>query len=619
LGFWEGKEFRTLLTSNTVEIPREGAGQGLEQWMTLEQIRATHPDRPKRFPHRIERRQNPLRTAGYPTYAFEATRSIREEPKLLKKARQLQVKTQAKGYFTLVLHAHLPYVRHPENDFFLEEHWLFEAITETYLPILDMLERFSSENVDASLTMSLTPTLVAMLRDPVLVEKYARHLDRMCELARKEAARIGKDPEFEPVIRFYTERLEHFRQRFNVDYGRDLVGAFSRMEEAGHLEIIACAATHGFLPHLKQDPKTVWAQIVIGVEEHRKQIGRWPRGIWLPECAYFEGLDEMLAAAGIEFFFVDTHGIEYASAKPKMGPYAPIFTPGGVAAFGRDLESSVEVWSAKEGYPGDFAYRDFYRDIGFDLPTDYMRPYLDPAGVKHMTGFKYYRITGKSDHKEPYKRIWADAAVSAHADDFVRKRSAQITRLAPGVPRRPNVVSMYDAELFGQWWFEGPDWLEAILRRLPEAGIRPVTPSQYLAEYPIGQVAEPSTSSWGNKGYYEVWLCGENDWVYPYLHDVGRRMRILADRFVQPNERQRRLLNQTGRELLLAQASDWPFILSNRTSMGYARQRIHEHLSRFDFLARQLEESWVGDGGELERFERIDNIFRELDFRVWRS
>jgi hypothetical protein len=215
LGWWDGQEFRTLLTSNTVEIPREGAGQGLEQWMTLEQIRATHPDRPKRFPHRIERRQNPLRTAGYPTYAFEATRSIREEPKLLKKARQLQVKTQAKGYFTLVLHAHLPYVRHPENDFFLEEHWLFEAITETYLPILDMLERFSAENVDASLTMSLTPTLVAMLRDPVLVDKYARHLDRMCELAGKESARIGKDPEFEPVIRFYTERLEHFRQRFN--------------------------------------------------------------------------------------------------------------------------------------------------------------------------------------------------------------------------------------------------------------------------------------------------------------------------------------------------------------------------------------------------------------------
>ncbi|MFH1017969.1 MAG: 1,4-alpha-glucan branching protein domain-containing protein, partial [Pseudomonadota bacterium] len=261
----------------------------------------------------------------------------------------------------------------------------------------------------------------------------------------------------------------------------------------------------------------------------------------------------------------------------------------------------------------------FYRDIGFDLPTDYMRPYLDPAGVKHMTGFKYYRITGKSDQKEPYKRIWAESAINAHADDFVGKRVAQVNRLSPGMPRRPNVVSMYDAELFGHWWFEGPEWLEAILRRLPKAGIRPVTPSQYLQEYPLGQVAEPSTSSWGNKGFFEVWLCGDNAWVYPYVHDAARRMRNLANRFSEPGDRDRRLLAQAGRELLLAQASDWPFILSNRTTVGYAKQRIHEHLSRFDFIARQLEEGWREDDGALERIESVDNLFRDLDYRVWRD
>ncbi|MFH1018836.1 MAG: DUF4912 domain-containing protein, partial [Pseudomonadota bacterium] len=405
LGIWEGQNFRTVLTSNTIQIPREGPGQEPERWMTLQQIKATHPERARRFPRRIERREHPIRTAGYPTYSFEGTPSKREEPKLLKKARELQIKNKAKAYFTLVLHAHLPYVRHPERDFFLEEHWLFEGITETYLPLLGMLERFAKEDVDASLTMSLTPTLIAMLRDPLLMDKYSRHLDRMCELAGRETDRTRGDSEFARTVHFYQDRLEGFRRRFQVDYGRDLVAQFARMEEAGHLEIITCAATHGFLPHLSLDPKAVWAQIAVGVEEHRKQIGKWPKGIWIPECAYFEGLDEMLAAAGMEFFFVDTHAIDHASSPAKMGPYGPIFTPGGVASFARDIESSVEVWSSKEGYPGDFAYRDFYRDIGFDLPTDYMRPYLDPAGVKHMTGFKYYRITGKSDQKEPYKRI----------------------------------------------------------------------------------------------------------------------------------------------------------------------------------------------------------------------
>jgi len=394
------------------------------------------------------------------------------------------------------------------------------------------------------------------------------------------------------------------------------VSQFARLEAAGLLEIIASAATHGFLPNLATSPEAVWPQIAVGVSEHRRQLGRQPRGFWIPECAYFEGLDSLLARAGIEYFFVDSHAVRNASARPLLDLYGPLFCPAGVAAFPRDEESSVQVWSAEEGYPGDPTYRDFYRDIGFDLEREYVAPFLDPAGIRGMTGFKYHQITGRTDQKEPYRRDWALRTAARHAQDFNSNRRLQMRHLSGRLGRPPLVVAMYDAELFGHWWFEGPEWLEGVLRGLASQGIRAVSPGQYLADHAVGQVAEPAASSWGDGGYYEVWLNPATDWVYPHLHDAARRMAALASRAPRPGGAEERVLAQAGRELLLAQASDWPFILRNQTALGYARLRLHGHLDRFNRLARQLEEGHP-DVEYLEGIEASDNLFPELDYRIW--
>ena len=125
--------------------------------------------------------------------------------------------------------------------------------------------------------------------------------------------------------------------------------------------------------------------------------------MWLPECGYTAGVDELLRDAGIRYFFVDTHAVMFAEPRPKFGVYAPIICPrSGVAALARDTESSKQVWSAIEGYPGDYNYRDFYRDVGFDLDFDYLRPHLHKTGIRSHLGIKYYKITGRTDHKQPY-------------------------------------------------------------------------------------------------------------------------------------------------------------------------------------------------------------------------
>jgi 1,4-alpha-glucan branching enzyme len=523
-----------------------------------------------------------------------------------------------KGFLTLILHTHLPYVRHPEYEEFLEEGWLYEAITETYIPLLDLFEGLVRDQVPCRLTMSLTPPLLNMLSDTLLQARYVRRLHRLIELATKEVERTRADPAFHPLAEMYLRLFTHARDTFVDRYRGNLVQAFRSFQEAGVVDLIACAATHGYLPLLRVNEKAVRAQIRVGVEEHRRFFGRAPQGFWLPECAYYPGVDEVLKAYGIQYFLVDTHAIEYATPRPFYGVYAPLYCPSGVAAFGRDVESSKQVWSSIEGYPGDFAYRDFYRDVGYDLDYDYVRPYLPPTGERVNIGIKYYRITGRTDQKAPYDPHQARERAAAHAGHFLDNRRQQVARLASLMDRPPLIVAPYDAELFGHWWFEGPQWLDFLIRKTAydQQEVRLLTPGDYLERFPTNQVATPAASSWGHRGYNEVWLSGENDWIYRHLHKAADRMTGLAARFPEADGVRRRALNQAARELLLAQSSDWAFLMQQKTAPHYAATQTTHHLLRFTRLyeslcADQIDESWLGE------IEARDNIFPTLDYRVY--
>lgn len=522
-----------------------------------------------------------------------------------------------KGFLCLVLHAHLPFVRHPEHEDFLEEDWLFEAITETYIPLLQTLEGLGRDGLDFRLTMSLTPSLIEMLNDPLLRRRYTRHLSKLCELAEKEVERTAQLPDFHATAQLYLERFTRARTDYAKHWHGDLVGAFARLQQTGRLEIITCAATHGFLPLLRVNPTAVRAQIAVAVRHYTETFGRAPRGIWLPECGFYPGLDEVLKEFGLRFFFLDSHGLERAATPPKFGVHAPLFCPSGVAAFGRDSASSQQVWSAEQGYPGDAAYREFYRDIGFDLELDYLRPYIHRDGIRINTGIKYHRITDRTETKEPYVRAAALAKVAEHAAHFVAARQQQAAALRKQLGRAPVIVAPYDAELFGHWWFEGPEWLEAVLRGLAtQTQVQLATPMDYLAAQPVQQLAMPAASSWGHKGHHEIWLNAATDWVYPHLHVAADRMTALARRFPAARGLKRRALNQAARELLLAQSSDWAFIMSRGTFTNYAAQRTRNHLLAFNELHDALLLGEVG-AARLAELEQRDNLFPTLDYHVY--
>lgn len=522
------------------------------------------------------------------------------------------------GYLALILHAHLPFVRHPEHEEFLEERWLFEAITECYVPLLTSWERLTEEGVSFRLTCTLTPTLLTMLSDELLQGRYLRHLNKLIELVEKELHRTQHEPAFHRVAQLYHERFLHTRWYFETRCRRNLLTAFRALRDAGRLELMTCGATHGYLPLMELYPSAVRAQVQMGIATHLRYLGEPPRGIWLPECGYHPGQDAILREASLRFFIADAHGVLFGSPRPKYGVYAPVYCPSGVAAFGRDQESSKSVWSAIEGYPGDYDYREFYRDIGFDLDYDYIRPYLNGDSSRLNTGIKYYRITGATNHKEPYEPGRAREKAAVHAGNFLFNRQRQVEYLHSVMGKPPIVISPYDAELFGHWWFEGPEWLEFLIRKIAydQHIIELITPSQYLEKFSRHQVITPSLSSWGYQGYSEMWLCGENAWIYRHLHKAVERMVDVATHLRDANGLTARALNQMGRELLLAQSSDWAFILKTGSFSAYATRRLTDHLDRFTKLYEQVRARAV-DEGHLAWLERTDCVFPEMDYRLY--
>ena len=526
---------------------------------------------------------------------------------------------QVNGYVSFVLHAHLPFVHHPESEDYLEEQWLFEAISETYIPLLINFKKLEEEKVDFRITMSMTPPLLSMLDNKLLQERYIKYLETHIELCEKELKRTLYDERLNKLSKYYFDRYSNDLHIFKDVYNCNIIQGFKHFQDIGVLEIITCGATHGFFPILFVNEKTVKAQIAIGVQTYEKYFGKKPRGIWLPECGYVPEADKYLKEFGVQYIITETHGILYANPTPIYGTCAPIVSPQGIVALGRDLESSQQVWSSVDGYPGDYNYREFYRDIGYDVDYDYIKPYIASNGVRVPTGIKYYRITGKNCEKDYYDLQWALDSVYKQAGHFFDCRQTQINNIAPHMDKPPIILCPYDAELYGHWWYEGPLWLYTLFKKIhyDKCDFDLITPGEYIDKYPEIQECTPCRSSWGAHGYNHVWLNETNDYAHRHLHKAGDRMVELAHLF--PNEQnklKRTALNQCARELLLAQSSDWLFIITNGTMVDYAKKRIKDHIGRFTKLYYSLKNNEI-DEIFLNDLTEKDPIFPDIDYMIY--
>ena len=523
--------------------------------------------------------------------------------------------SSAPGALLLVLHAHLPYVRHLEPPVPLEADWLPEAVAGTYLPLFEVLERLAEDDVPVRFTLSPSPTLLAMLQDVALQAQVGARLRDQHELWEREVKRTVKDAALAPLARYHRDRLRHLVCRWEEHHQGNLLPAFARAEREGQVALITTAATHAFLPLLRHLEEALHAQVAVGALEHARLFGHRPRGFWLPECGYFPGLERRLAEEELRFTFLEARGVVLAEPRPVSSVYAPLFTESGVAVYGRDPESSEEVWSADSGYPANGAYLDFHRDAGWELPLSALEPVLRPGEPRRAVGLRYHRVTGHTQEKALYAPEAARAQAAAHARDFVEHRRRRLAELAPRMRRPPVVVAPYDAELFGHWWHEGPAFLEALFREAHAQGLSVRTPLEDLAEFPVAQTALPMESSWGTEGSARTWLDASNDWIPPQVHRASRALSRLAAG-ASPPPTVRRFLDQAARELLLAQSSDFPFILRAGTVVGYAEERVQSHFRRFWALL-EAAAGQKADASSVRAALAEDVLFPDLEFRVF--
>ena len=522
-----------------------------------------------------------------------------------------------KGYIALVLHSHLPFVRHPEYEDCLEEDWFFQAVTECYAPLLSMLRRLQRDEVPFHLSISFSPTLCEMLRDHLLRERCKNYIRNRLDLVEKEVRRLEGTP-LQDMAHFYRRHYRRLWEDFVQNEGLQLLNGFAELARAGSLDLMTTAATHALLP-LLDSSETRTAQVEAACRNFRRHFGCRPAAIWLPECAYEPGIENILVDCGLRTFFLDSHAALLGRPTPQAGVFRPFETPSGAVAFARDAASSRDVWSKDEGYPGHPVYREFYRDAGHDADYDYIRPHLHRDGVRRPVGIKYHRITGPEelDQKELYEPGRAMEQAREHARHFVQERLAQRKEVLPYCDAPPLAVAPYDTELFGHRWLEGLTFLETVFRTAAEhEELAFTTPSRYLSDHPPSDRCRPGTSSWGFGGFFNLWINPSNDWIYPRLHDAGRLMVRLARRFQSPPRLQERALNQCARELMLAQASDWPFLLSVNSFEEYAARRVRGHLKTFNILAHELTSNAI-DEQYLSRVEAHDNLFPEMDYRVF--
>lgn len=403
-----------------------------------------------------------------------------------------------KGYVSFVLHAHLPFIHHPESNNYLEEQWLFEAISETYIPLLLNFKKLVDEKVNFRIAMSITPPLLSMLDNKLLQKKYINYLNSHIELCEKEVKRTSNNIQLNKLSKYYLDRYKNDLNVFKNIYNCNLIDQFKSFQDLGVLEILASGATHGYLPILSTNENSVKAQIAVGVQTYEKYFKNSPKGIWLPECGYIPLIEKYLKEFKIQYFITESHGILYANPTPIYGTFAPICSPNGIIAFGRDIESSRQVWSSICGYPGDFNYREFYRDIGYDVDYDYIKPYMSKNGDRIHTGIKYYRITSKENKKDYYNLEWAKDSIYKQTGHFFDSRVNQIKNLSKVMNTPPIILCPYDAELYGHWWYEGPDWLYVLFKKIyyDKSNFDLINPAEYINLYPNIQVSSPCISSW---------------------------------------------------------------------------------------------------------------------------
>lgn len=574
------------------------------------------------------------------------------------------------GYFTFVLHSHLPYVlRHGKWPHGSD--WLMEAVAECYLPLLRILTKLEKDKTPVKLSIDFTPILLEQLADKNFPELFIAYCNEKIDLAEKDYTYFFENDEMHlrPLALYWQEFYTELKREFLYDINSDIISAFKHFVDNGTIDAMASGATHGYFPLLLEDAN-IRAQVQLGIATHEKYFGRRPRGIWLPECGYRPrydwsptvgptefrqrsqdraGIEEIVSEFGLEYFVVEgsltrggtalgsyfqlfdmfkneliseeeweTMKVEYSTHEDRSlsDIYAVKSTTRELSGkppivFSRDRNTSEQVWSGEVGYPGDPSYLEFHKK-------------------HHKSGLRYWAVTSpKIDlgKKQVYDPLATFSRIDEHAEDFVKlvKRTLAEHKAKKGYSGV--VCSPFDTELFGHWWFEGPEFIGKVFEKLNgDRDVQLTNCAEYLEERkePVEIIALPE-GSWGEGGGHFVWSNHEVAWMWDHIYPAEERFLELLHRYKihEKTDFIEKVFKQSARELLLLESSDWEFIITTKGAPDYSRERFHDHsrvLTQLLDLAERTLDATAPDEHDKELLESTqlsDGVFNEIDLKWW--
>ncbi len=567
------------------------------------------------------------------------------------------------GNYVLILHTHLPFVLHHGTAPHGVD-WLNEAVAECYIPLLNVFNDSLNEGITPNVTLDISPILCEQMEHPDFKNIFVNYCDEKIQAARidrEDFKHWGYDPHHIWLTEFWENWYADRKRDFLEKYNGSIVQSLKKLQDRDAIEIMTCGVTHGYMPLLGFD-KTVDLQVHAAVENYRKHFGRDPKGIWLPECAYRpayewhsaipvqpfhtphfrKGVEEILAKYNLKYFVTDQNLLErsqpigaFDSEKKFFNTVlSPYFkhTPwnfdkstlrlfltasgddvskGTATIFTRHSDLSMLVWSGEAGYPGEPDYLDFHK--------------------KHLKSYlRYWRVTdNKADmmYKTLYHPDWIFKKIDLQANHFIHQIENSVNYYHNITGKFATLTTPFDTELFGHWWFEGPEFIRALIRGFNHSPwVKMSKANDQLEIINPQEVIKIPEGSWGENNNHDVWINEQNKWTWEFIYNDELKLHNLLKEINLDNlsEIPKRVLTQALRELMLLQSSDWQFLIHTLSAKDYAEQRFFYHHSDFNKLcdiAQNIIANKVEISSEdllyLEEVESRDSVFAELDLKWW--